>query len=90
MAVKLGLAVKPEWKNSYQNWSLVEVKAGTLIYVGDAASQRLDATGAVLVGGERQIYIPNSKHLWGKGEMKEVHRGTINDRENHDRSNGVD
>lgn len=80
MAVKLGLAVKPEWMNSYENWTLVEIPKGTLVYIGDAAAQKLDATGTVLSGGERQLYVPNSYELWQQGKLREVGSGKVDNR----------
>ena len=56
MAVKMGLALKAEWKNSRENFCEVIIPKGTILHIGKAAPQ-ITASGHVLPGGMDQIVI---------------------------------
>jgi RHS repeat-associated protein len=50
---QIDLALRPEWGNTATNTAAVYLKPGTIVYVGNAASQ-----GGIWVGGTIQIYVP--------------------------------
>lgn len=56
MDIKMGLALKAEWKNSRENYCEVIVPKGSILHIGKAAPQ-ITESGYVLPGGMDQIVI---------------------------------
>lgn len=54
--------VLPEWGNTFENTSSIEVPAGTTVYHGTAASQSGDLSS--FLGGGSQVYVPNVDPSW--------------------------
>jgi RHS repeat-associated protein len=50
---QIDLGLRPEWGNTTENTASVYLKPGTVVYVGNTASQ-----GGIWVGGTIQIYVP--------------------------------
>jgi len=80
ISTKVNFGIKPEWGSSISEYSIVEIDAGTVIYIGNAESQIMQGSNALLQGGSIQYYIPGSYDLHKQGKMKEVYRGVIGSR----------
>lgn len=61
---QIDLALKPEWGNSAESVTTVNVPKGTTVYEGTAAPQTLNESAGgtgQLIGGGNQTYIPRKK-----------------------------
>ena len=56
-------ALNPEWGNSAEYVSTIQVPAGTTVYRGFAAPQPLEGGGG-LIGGGSQVYVPRVNPDW--------------------------
>lgn len=56
MDVKMGLALKADWKNSREDYCEVTIPKGTILNIGKAAPQ-ITASGHILPGGMDQIIL---------------------------------
>ena len=54
---QIDLALRPEWGNAASHLNIVEAPAGTVVYVGEVATQ-----GAQFVGGGTQVLVEGGVH----------------------------